>query len=337
MKALATSTLIPVVEPTQVGEARRHATKLADFAGLDAESASTTAILTTELANNLHKHAKEGMILLRAVNGTHAGVEILSLDKGPGMAEVQKCFKDGFSTSGTPGTGLGSVSRLAERWDVYSQLGIGTALVAQVGAKPSNGSAARLEVGAVSLPVKGEEVCGDNWAHTWNPSRERIMVADGLGHGPHAHEAAVEAETIFREKEGHTLPEVMQAIHNALKKTRGAAVAIAEMDFERRMVRYVGIGNIAGTIVDAGTTKSMVSLNGTVGHEMRKIQEFQYPWPDGAMVVMNSDGLLSRWDLKKFPGLGMRHPALAAGMIWRDFVRGRDDATVVVARERTKG
>lgn len=332
----ARSVFCPVHDSTQVGEARRAVAQLAERMNLDETVAGKAAILVTELANNLHKHAREGVILLRRANGRTPVLEILAVDKGPGMEDVEKCFRDGFSTIGTPGTGLGSVIRLADRWDIYSAVGNGTMLMAQVGTRSVTPQDSQLEVGSVTLPIKGEQECGDNWAHIWNTSRERIMVADGLGHGQDAAEAADEAENIFREREGHALPDVMLAIHRALQKTRGAAVALAELDFERRVIRYVGVGNIAATVLHAGTTRSLVSHNGTAGHEARKIQEFQYPWPEGALLVMNSDGLLTRWDLNKYPGLASRHPSLVAALLWRDFARGRDDTTSVAVRDKVR-
>lgn len=329
----ARSVAFTIHDVTQVGEARRGAAELARRLGMDENAAGKVAILVTELANNLQKHAREGVILIRCLHP--AGLEILAVDRGPGMADVEKCFRDGYSTIGTPGTGLGSIARLADCWDIYSVPGAGTALMARTGLKNSPPDTSRLDLGAVTLPMKGEDECGDNWARTWNHSRERLMVADGLGHGQHAAEAANEAAVIFREKEGYPLPDVMQAIHNGLKKTRGAAVAVAEIDFDLRVLRYVGVGNISGTILQDGLTRSMVSQNGTVGHEVRKIQEFQYPFPPGALLVMNSDGLLSKWDLRKYAGLSMRDPSLTAALLWRDFSRGRDDATVVAVREKS--
>ena len=328
------SLAFPILDSTGVGEARRGAAQMAEQAGLDQSAAGKVAILVTELAGNLHKHAREGSLLLRRVSTGELGIEILAVDKGPGMADVEKCFRDGYSTIGTPGTGLGSVVRLADRWDVYSQEKVGTVLMAQVGGMNSGHAVSRFDVGAVTLPMIKGEPCGDNWAHLWNPSRERVMVADGLGHGQYAAEAAEEAERIFRAKEGYALPDVMQAIHNGLKKTRGAAVTLLEMDFERRIVRCVGIGNISAAILHAGATRSMVSHNGTVGHEARKIQEFQYPWPEGSLLIMNSDGLLSKWEVSKYSGLTMRHPSLTAATLWRDFSRGRDDITVIAMKER---
>ena len=47
---------------------------------------------------------------------------------------------------------------------------------------------------------------------------------------------------------------------------------------------------------------------------------------------MHSDGVKTHWTLEDYPGLVRRHPGLVAGLLFRDFRRERDDATVIVAR-----
>jgi hypothetical protein len=129
----------------------------------------------------------------------------------------------------------------------------------------------------------------------------------------------------------------LQCIHAALRNTRGAAVAVAEVDPRRDTVRFCGVGNVSGAAVSDQGTRTMVSQNGTVGHEMRKVSEFSYPWPAHALLVLHSDGLSTHWSLDGYPGLSRRHPSLIAGVLYRDFKRGRDDVTVVVARGGTPG
>jgi len=160
-----------------------------------------------------------------------------------------------------------------------------------------------------------------------------LLVADGLGHGPGAAEAAGTTVRTFRDHPGLAPQEGLQVIHDALRSTRGAAVAIAEIDSGRRLVRFCGVGNVAGAVLSEGGSRNMVSHHGTVGLGVRKVQEFTYPWPDRALLVMHSDGLGSRWSLDPYPGLRQKHPGLVAGVLYRDFGRGRDDATVVVVRE----
>src|SRR5690606_24646577 len=125
---------------------------------------------------------------------------------------------------------------------------------------------------------------------------------------------------------------VIDAAHAALRSTRGAAMAIAELRHAERVVRFAGVGNIAASIHDHHQTWNMVSYNGTVGHELRKVQEFTYAWPENGLLVMHSDGLTSRWSLAAYPGLAARHPSMTAAVLYRDFRRGRDDVTVLVAR-----
>ena len=76
----------------------------------------------------------------------------------------------------------------------------------------------------------------------------------------------------------------------------------------------------------------MASHNGTVGHHMPRIQEFTYPWNADSVVILHSDGLTSRWDLDRYPGIWTKHPSLISAMLHRDFWRRRDDVTVLVAK-----
>jgi hypothetical protein len=191
----------------------------------------------------------------------------------------------------------------------------------------------RLEAGAVSVAKSGEPVCGDGWAITHDRRSSTVLVADGLGHGALAAEAAREAIRAFHGAIAGEPRAIVQAIHGALRPTRGAAVAVARLDHVAKVVRFVGVGNIAGVVLSERTpSRHMVSHNGIAGHEARRIDEFTYPWPDAGLLVMHSDGLSQKWDLDRYPGLGRRHPALIAGVLYRDFHRGHDDATVVVAR-----
>jgi hypothetical protein len=163
------------------------------------------------------------------------------------------------------------------------------------------------------------------------------MIADGLGHGPEAADAAQRAVQIFRDHALAGSTELMQRIHLALRATRGAAVAVVEINVDARDLRFTGVGNIAGSIVQDGASRGVLSHNGIVGHEMRKVEEFSYPFPSGAILIMHSDGLATRWRLDKYAGLSRRHPALIAGVLYRDHKRPRDDVTVLAVRERMEG
>ena len=192
-----------------------------------------------------------------------------------------------------------------------------------------------LEIGKALSPYPGEILCGDGVAWVQEPRRTMVMMADGLGHGPHAAEAAQEAIASFHQHSGKAPGEILSRIHDALKKTRGAAVAMAEIRPHESVLTYVGIGNISATVLTAGKTRSLISYNGIAGHQLHKIQEFKVEWPAGSVLVMHSDGLQTRWDLSRYPGLARRHAGLIAGVLLRDFRRDRDDGSVLVVKERS--
>ena len=328
-----TSLLVPVRDASQIGEARRAAVRFGVALGFDEADTGKLAIVATEAAANLARHGHGGDLLLRRADGAGLAIEVLALDRGPGIVDVARAFEDGHSTGGTPGTGLGAIRRLSAACELFSAPGAGTALMARLEADRPWATGVTMEIGAVSLPIGGETVCGDGWSVAFTPRGATAMVVDGLGHGPSAALAAQEAVRIFSGESRGRPREIIEAIHGALRATRGAAVGVAEIDTEARSVTFAGVGNIAGTILGPGFARSTVSLGGIVGHEFRRAQEFHYPWPEGAVLVMHSDGLQSQWKLDPYPGLAESHPALISGILYRDYSRGRDDVTVLALRE----
>jgi hypothetical protein len=125
---------------------------------------------------------------------------------------------------------------------------------------------------------------------------------------------------------------VLAALHAGLRSTRGAAAAVALIDERRGEIRYAGVGNISASILTGDGTRSLVSHNGTLGLQVRKVQEFVYSWPRGALLVAHSDGLATHWKLDQYPGLFRQDPAIVAAMLYRDYARRRDDVSVVVCR-----
>lgn len=330
--------IIRVTDPTHAGEARRHAAVCAEHANLGERESGSLAIVVTEMATNLVKHAGNGTMVVEGItqNGS-SGVRVLGLDKGPGIRNLTTALRDGYSTAGTGGNGLGAIKRLSSTFDIYTAPGLGTAVLAEFWPPKKNGQhTAPIEVGSVSVPIKGEDVCGDGWGVRKTAESMLLMVVDGLGHGILASEAAREAERIFSGIRGDSPTPILQDSHDALKKTRGAAMAVASLHFERRLISFAGVGNIGSSIVTPETSRGMASHNGTVGHQFQRIQEFTFPWTADSILVMHSDGLKSGWDLKLYPGIWSRHPGLIAGILYRDFTRERDDVTVLVAKNRSE-
>jgi anti-sigma regulatory factor (Ser/Thr protein kinase) len=320
---------------SQTGNARRQALSLALALDFDELRQGQLGIIVTEAARNIAAHAGQGEIILSpwTYDGT-AGIDLLALDKGQGIENISAAMQDGYSTAGTPGNGLGAISRLAGTFQVYSWSGNGTAIFARVlrTAHDTESESHSYDMSTISIPISGETVCGDAWSVERSPGRSLYIVADGLGHGPSAAEAAGEAVRIFHLVSQFQPDRILSEIHGALAKTRGAAVAIAEILHQEQVLRYAGAGNIVGVICSGGKTRSLVSMNGTVGHTVGKIQQFSYPWHPESALIMHSDGLSTRWNVEQYPGLASRHPALLAGVLFRDFCRKRDDATILVSR-----
>jgi hypothetical protein len=195
----------------------------------------------------------------------------------------------------------------------------------------------RFEVGSVNLPHPAEKECGDGWAWFEEGQRAAVFVADGLGHGPGAASAARAAVERFLERVAQPPEEILQSVHGVLRPTRGAAAAAAVIDPLARELTFSGVGNVAGAILGPGTTRALLSHNGTLGHEAHKILPYRYPVPARALLVLNTDGLVTQWRLDGYPGLAARHPSVIAGVLYRDFRRLRDDVTVVVIRIREEG
>jgi anti-sigma regulatory factor (Ser/Thr protein kinase) len=325
--------VVEISDSSRIGEARRAAVQSAEAIGMDDADRGTVAIAVTELGTNLIKHAKTGKLIFENVGNGVRGLRVLAIDKGPGIRNVTTALEDGFSTSGTPGNGLGAVKRLSTHFDIYSLCDLGTCVLAEFWPKRKVPAAAiPVHLGVISLPIRGEEACGDGWAYRTTTDNVYLMVVDGLGHGIFAAEAAREAERVFSQTDSTSPAHILQDCHDALKKTRGAAAAIAVISREKRTLSFAGLGNISATLVTGKGRRGIASHNGTLGHHMHRIQEFALPWNDDSVLIMYSDGLLSRWDLDRYPGIIGRHPSIMAAALYRDFDRERDDVTVLVAK-----
>ena len=325
--------IVEIADPSQTAAARRAAVQLALDNGFDDTGAGRIALVATEMATNLLKHAGGGMIVIqRIVDGDGDDLELLSLDKGPGIGNVPRALEDGYSTGGSPGTGLGAIRRQADRFALYAPPGLGTAVLARFARAQPPRERDGVTLGAVVEAHPGETEAGDDWAFGAAAEGPSLLMVDGSGHGPLAAKAAHTAVSTFCAHLPRDAAALAETIHHALRPTRGAAIALARIDAREKLVRFVGIGNIAGATLDEGGMRRMVSHNGIAGHVAGRIREFTYPYAGAATVILHSDGLSAKWDLAAYPGLATSHPGLIAGVLFRDLRRGRDDASIVVMR-----
>jgi anti-sigma regulatory factor (Ser/Thr protein kinase) len=334
------STRLPIEEASRCAEARRIALRMATELGFGETIAGQVAIVTMEVCTNILKHAGTGEILLQKTetggDDSIVRLELFSLDKGPGMRDLEGCLEDGYTTGNSPGTGLGAIRRLSNESDFYSASGQGTAILARwfvSGQITEPQGEPLLQAGAVNVSKHGESFCGDSWAIEQTDELSTIILADGLGHGYDANLASVEAVRILRTNREQPPALLIDLVHRALRGLRGAAVSIAQIDRGRGKLTFSGLGNVSGQIYSSERrVQHLVSVNGTAGHQSARIKEFSYPWPSGGILVMHSDGLSTSTSLDPHPGLCRHDPSLIAGVLYRQYSRGNDDATVVVVK-----
>ncbi|MFZ6654923.1 ATP-binding protein [Undibacterium sp. TJN19] len=331
------SSLLPqqcfdIVHVSEISAARRYGQQIAKEIGFDETQAGKLAILITEAATNMLKHAGGGKLYIMQTSW-HGGnaVDILAADKGPGIGNLGFAFRDGVSSTGTAGNGLGALRRLSDEFDVYSVRDKGACFFMRIWAAIPE-KRQMLEIGGVCIPFPGEEVCGDAWAATGNATTFTMLMADGLGHGPEAAIPASYAVNTLRSMPSAPITRLMETADNALHGTRGAALAIARLSLDEDRLNFAGIGNISVCVVNGEIQKQLMSHNGIVGNKIRKIHEYDHPFLPQSLCIMHSDGISTQWDMDNYPGLVTCHPSLIAVVLLRDFSRGRDDATVLVAR-----
>jgi anti-sigma regulatory factor (Ser/Thr protein kinase) len=324
-------------EPEDVGVLRRAAQELAVRAGASEEETGKVALVVTELGTNSLRHAHPpGTVLVQPVPAEPGGLEVIAIDRGPGIADLPRALQGrGLSAPGQGlGCGLASVGRLASELHVHSEPGQGTVVVARFrfrGAPPT-----RFRCGAVSLPVLGEQANGDGWAVACRGSTCTAMVVDGLGHGPEAARAAAAALDVFEREAGPDLDAIVRRANQEMRATRGGALSLCHIDAQAERALFCGLGNVEGRICSGETSVGLAPRHGTAGMniETPRLAVRELSWTPGSLLVLHSDGIRSQAELGRRHDLRGRDVAVIAGVIHRDGERGRDDATVLVVQDR---
>ncbi|WP_028801447.1 ATP-binding SpoIIE family protein phosphatase [Streptomyces sp. 142MFCol3.1] len=341
---------VPVHDSTRVRDVRVAAEAASGHAGLGQARTAVAALVATELATNLLKHAGGGQILIDtpvadlAVSGDEQGpaLQIVALDHGPGMADLAAALRDGYSTTASLGAGLGTCRRVADSFGVHTVRGQGTVAVARVhaargeqhpGRVPAAGSPVR--AGGVNIPLRAAEHSGDAWACTRSGDFVTLLLADGLGHGPAAAEASDAAVRLLRQRAHLSPQDLLGELHGALRDTRGAAIAVARLDLAAGQLDFAGIGNVGARLGADGTWRPLLSHPGIVGaHRPARLPGSRTPWTSDSVLVLHSDGLPSRWAPPPAAALASMDPAVSAAVIVRDSSSAarptRDDTTVAV-------
>jgi anti-sigma regulatory factor (Ser/Thr protein kinase) len=338
---------IRVEDPSAAAACRAAGVALATRLRFPAARAAELALAVTEAATNLHKHAREGMLMLRISRADgKPGIELVTIDGGPGVAATSAALRDGHSTSGSLGIGLGAIARLADYSDLWSVPGHGTVLAARFWPEPGRTASGTRGItvpyAGLIRPMSGETECGDNFGAigTSRQGQDGLtltgVLCDGLGHGPLAAIAATAAISAVLEDPDREPAALVERAHRQMSRTRGGALGVAQITSGNNgsggSVVFAGLGNITATLLSPGQRKNMLSVPGIAGHQARAIRQFQYDLPAGASAVLHSDGISGRWNAGALAGLSGRDPLVIAAAILAEAGMHRDDAGILVLK-----
>lgn len=315
---------------------RAETRRIADYAGFRGHRLGEIEIIIAEITSNLVKHTdKGGYLLVRALTDELKGIEIIAIDEGPGMNVPADMMRDGKSTTKTLGQGLGAIKRLSNEFDIYSMSGWGSIILSRsfVDKDANEKTGGSFQVVGINVCKPGEQVSGDAWSFIQKGKMLRGIVVDGLGHGRDAHEAAIEAVTVFSKTLGQSPVDQLYSIHQNLKRTRGGVINIVHIDTLNNQLVYSGVGNISMKVVSYVQSKGCYSYNGIVGHIMPGVlNNHTVQWQQTDMIIIHSDGISTRWDIQKYPNILQHHPLMLCGVLYKDHNRGTDDATIVFGK-----
>jgi anti-sigma regulatory factor (Ser/Thr protein kinase) len=327
---------IDVRQASSVGEARRAARTIAATLGFPPAVAEEIALAVTELASNLIRHAGGGTLALTPLSPDgRVGLEVESVDQGPGIADVEQALGDRYSTAGSRGTGLGAVNRLMDELDIASRPGSGTRVVCRRWRRdyPVSTHACPLDAGVATRarqldPANGDAFVVKHWAETL-----LVGVIDGLGHGPVAKSAARAAQAYAESHFDLPLDQIFRGAGRACRATRGVVMALARFDWGRGRLAFASVGNIEVRVFPLSRAFNFSVRRGVVGLNAPSAVVTEHPWPPGHALVLHSDGLASHWSWSDFPGLTDRPAPAIAQELLRRLAKEDDDATVIVVKE----
>jgi anti-sigma regulatory factor (Ser/Thr protein kinase) len=289
-------------------------------------------IVVAELVSNLSKHAGGGELFVKLVEEKKIqGIEIVSIDNGPGISDVRNMMQDGTSTKNTLGQGLGAMKRLSDTFQIFSQRGWGTIQLLRLYNKPlpPRRPDIKMEIRSLLVPKPNETECGDGFCFRESNEYLKIFLGDGLGHGKEAALAVRTAIEAFKICPDDSPVEILRFMNQSVKKTRGLVATVAVLDLKEKKWKICGVGNIATKIHSAGFSKNHSPYNGIVGLNMpNSMNDQDLAYEAGQCLIMCSDGIKSKWDFMKYPGI-MRHDlSLLGAALFKDFARNTDDMSI---------
>ena len=295
-------------------------------------------IIVAEMTSNLIKHGGGGEILAGISEDTRGeALELICIDGGPGMQDSQKMLRDGVSSSLTLGHGLGAMQRLSDVFQIYSLKDWGTVLLARIYKREGEGPVilkpGQLETRAIVLCKPGERVSGDGYCVRVDGENTYLFMGDGLGHGPEAHRAVMESINVFQTLSFSDPVDAIRSINVQIRKTRGLVISVGVFSALQKRWTLCGVGNISTRMYSSTEHKNYMPYNGIVGLNLpTTMHAVQVEAEKNQILTMCSDGIRTRWDMIKYPGITKYDPSILAAALYKDHGRGTDDMSVLVSR-----
>ena len=333
-----------ISSPADEGQARRAARKMATIIGFDEKATEGIAIVASELASNLTRHAGGGTLLFtRITRQGQSGIQIESRDTGPGIVDVNQALADGFSSVGGLGYGLGTVNRLMDEFEINSKRRpqSGTHIISKrwLRQKKVRLVACPLSFGAATRchPVSNQN--GDAFVIQKVNQCALIGVIDGLGHGQFAHRAAQAARDYVENHVDEPLSAIFRGTGRACRGTRGVVMALSKFEWEGQpgsqiaiRLSVASVGNIETRVFGSLQPLRFEIRRGIVGVNAREPLVTEHKWDQNFIMVMHSDGLSSHWRWHDFPEIPEAPPNIIAQKMLNRLGKDNDDATVVVVK-----
>jgi serine phosphatase RsbU (regulator of sigma subunit) len=223
------------------------------------------------------------------------------------------------------------VLELADETDFDLRLGEGTCVWAR---KFAESVPRRRQVGLYGRTFPGETVSGDHGGFLRLDTGLLLGVADGLGHGPDARVASAAAIDVLHANATSTPVQILERAHSALRRTRGAVMAVASIVEPGHALDVACVGNIGVHLYGLGPSRRLGGSSFVLGgsgplfranHELEVLGE-------GDALVMFTDGLVTRTDIEGDLDLLREHPVVIAAALVERFGRDNDDVLVMAVR-----
>ncbi len=332
------SEIFPVSNQGDVTLVKRKAKELALNSGFNESEAEEVSIAAIELSGNIIKHAQFGSISIANIESANRkGIQIETKDKGPGFSDIEKSMTDGFSTSGTLGYGLGSVNRLMDELNITSDGKKKTIITARkwIKTRPAaTGAVCPYDIGAATRAHPKMNVNGDSFVIKHWGNRALAVIIDGVGHGQFAHHAASAARMYVEKHFDLPLEAMFTGASRACRATRGVVMAGAVFEWDTGLIRFASVGNIEVKINENIKQRNFNVRRGIVGLNMPKPLVNENKWEKGGVIVMQTDGITSRWEWKQVMPVINRSASVMAQYLTQNFSKDHDDATAIVIKER---